>query len=94
VLRLPQQARVPRAIAASAVLVGGKAAGRVAVDGHSLRISPPPPRGGMSCNSIRPGVVKIVVAGAAGLGNPRAPGSYTVRLTHGSETFAAPLKIR
>jgi hypothetical protein len=93
VLRLPAQARLPGAIAASAVLVGGKASGRVAVDGHSLRISLPPPRGTMSCDSIRQGVVKIVVASAAGLGNPRAPGTYTVRLTRGSETFAAPLKI-
>ncbi len=93
VLALPARARVPSAIPASAVLIGGRAAGKVAVAGHTLTISPAPPRGVM-CNSIRVGVVKIVVLPAAGLGNPRAPGAYVVRLTYGPGIFPLPLRIR
>jgi hypothetical protein len=89
VLALPARAHVPSAIPASAVLIGGRAAGKVAVTGHTLTISPAPPRGVM-CNSIRVGVVKIVVEPAAGLGNPRVRGAYVLRLTYGPGTFPLP----
>jgi hypothetical protein len=92
VLRLPAAMRVPSTIHAAAVLVGGKPVGSVVVAGHSLTIALAPPRGAM-CDSIIMGVAKIVVTRAAGLGNPRAPGTYAVKLTHGSQTFSAPLKI-
>ncbi len=57
-----------------------------------MTISLPPPRG-MMCDSITMGLAKVVFLPAAGVGNPRAPGTYTVRVVHGSEAFAAPLKI-
>jgi hypothetical protein len=43
--------------------------------------------------TVRAGTARIVV-GAAGMGNPTSPGTHSVRVTHGSETFAAPLAIR
>lgn len=92
VLTLPAKAHVATSVPASAVLIGGKAARRVVVSGHTLTISPAAPRG-MLCDSIRMGVAKIVVLPAAGLGNPKAAGTYSVRASHAAETFAAPLKI-
>jgi hypothetical protein len=47
----------------------------------------------LSSNSVRVGAAKIVIAGAAGIRNPDAPGAYRVKVAHGSETFAAPLAI-
>jgi hypothetical protein len=93
VLGLPAKAHVASAMPATAVLVGGKAAGRVVVAGHTLTVSLPPPRG-MMCDTIRMGIAKVVVLPAAGFANPKAPGAYTVTVRHGSETFAAPLTIR
>jgi len=92
VLVLPSRERVAATVPVGAVLIGGRAAGRVTVAGHTLTVSLPPPRG-MLCDSVRVGTAKIVVAGAAGLGNPSAAGTYTVKVTHGSESFAAPFKI-
>ncbi len=92
VLTLPR-AHVPSAIPASAVLIGGRAAGKLGVAGHTLTISPAPPRGVM-CDSIRVGVVKIVVLPAAGLGNPRVPGAYILRLTYGPGIFPLPVRLR
>jgi hypothetical protein len=48
----------------------------------------------MTCDSVRVGLAKIVIAGAAELRNPATPGAYTVKPAHGSETFAAPFTIR
>jgi hypothetical protein len=92
VLKLPAQARLASSIPASAVLVGGKPAGSVVVAGHSLTIAVPRPRGAI-CDSITFGIAKLTVLRAARLGNPKTPGSYTIRLQHGSATFAATLKI-
>lgn len=93
VLVLPAKEHVASSIAPSAVLIGGRAASRVAVSGHMLTISPPRPRG-MLCNSIGMGTAKVVLLPAAGLGNPGAAGTYSVRITHGTESFAAPMKIQ
>jgi hypothetical protein len=92
VLTLPSKELVPATVAPAAISVTGRAAAKVSVAGRVVTIAPAPPRGVM-CDSIRVGTAKIVVAAAAGLGNPRAPGTYSVKVTHGSETFAAPLAI-
>ena len=93
VLTLPAKERVPRSIAADAVLIGSKAAGRVSVAGHVITISPAPPRG-MLCDSIKVGVAKVSILPAAGLGNPKATGAYMARLTHGSDSWVLPLRIQ
>ena len=92
VVTLPAKAKLPQTVAASAVTVGGKAVSQVSVAGRAVTIFIPPPRG-MMCDSIIVGMAKIVFLPAAGLGNPRAPGTYTVRVAHGNDAFAAPLKI-
>lgn len=92
VATFPRQVRLPSVIAAANVLVGTRAARSVAVAGRVVTIAMPLPRG-VICASIKPGVAKIVWTRAAGIGNPKSAGTYTVRLRHGSETFAAALKI-
>jgi len=92
VVTLPRAMRVPAAIGATDVLVGARAARSVAVAGRIVTVGVPLPRG-MICNSIAPGAVMIVFSRAAGLGNPKAPGTYAVKLRRGSETFTAPLEV-
>jgi hypothetical protein len=92
VVTLPRAMRVPGSIAASDVLVGSRAARSVAVAGRVVTVAVPLPRG-VICDSIAPGVARIVFSRAAGLGNPKAPGTYTVKLRRGSDAFAAPLTI-
>jgi hypothetical protein len=60
--------------------------------GRVVTISLAPPRAVM-CDSVRVDMVKVVVAAAARLGNPCVHDTSTVKVTHGSETFAAPLAI-
>lgn len=91
-LTLPAKAHVATTIPVAAVTIGGKAAATVTVAGRVVTLTMPLPQG-MMCDSITMGVVKIVVAPAAALANPKAPGAYTVRVAHSGETFAAPLKI-
>jgi hypothetical protein len=93
VVALPLKSRVPATIPASAVTVAGKAVSNVGVSGHAVTLTLAPPRG-MMCDSVRVGSARVVVAAAAGIGNPKSPGTYSVKVTHGSETFAAPLAIR
>jgi hypothetical protein len=92
VLTLPAKARVAATIPAAAITVSGRAASTVSVAGRVVTVTLPLPHG-MTCNSITMGTVRIVFMPAAGFANPRAPGAYMVRIAHGSETFAAPLKI-
>jgi hypothetical protein len=92
VVTLPAKAKVAQSIPAAAVLVGGKAASSVSVAGRAVTISLAAPHG-MMCDSIRTGIAKVVLMPLAGFVNPAAPGTYTVRVVHGSETFAAPLKV-
>jgi hypothetical protein len=92
VVTLPAKARVARTIPPAAVLVGGQAASAVSVAGRAVTISLAAPHG-MMCDSIRTGIAKVVLKPGAGIGNPPASGTYTVRVVHGTETFAAPLEI-
>lgn len=92
VVTLPAKARIAKTVPATAVLVSGKAVSQVAVAGRVLTLSLAPPSG-MMCDSITTGIAKVVVGATAGLRNPAAPGGYTVRVVHGGESFAAPLKI-
>jgi hypothetical protein len=90
---LPARERVPHIIPGSAVRVGGTPAARVRVSGQSLAIDLAQPRGAV-CNVISTGIAKIVVTRAANLGNPAAPGTYSITIQHAAATFYAPLMIR
>ena len=91
-VRLPAAARVPRTVPRSAVLVGGAAAGRVSVVGHTVTAYLP--TGRPVCNTIAPGVVHVVITRAANIGNPPAPGRYAVVVTVGGEQWAPAFTVR
>jgi hypothetical protein len=92
VLGLPAKAHVNGTVPAAAVKVGGRAASKVGVSGHTVTITLAPPRG-MMCDSLRVGVLRIVIDGTAGIGNPASPGLYYVKVTHGVETLGAAFRI-
>jgi hypothetical protein len=92
-VRFPVAEHVPRAVAATAVLVDGKPAVGVRVSGQTVSVAlAPPPQ--VMCMVIAPGRLTIGFTRAAGLGNPSRPGSYTVAATRGTTTFSAPFTIR
>ncbi len=92
-LRLPARERVPKRIAATAVLVNRVHASSVTVSKHTLTIGIPRPKGA-ACYAIRPGPARLVITRAAGLGNPKIPGAYAFVVRHGAETATAWASIR
>jgi hypothetical protein len=92
VVVLPATMLVPAAIARTAVLVRGRPAPSVYVKGHVITIGlPRPPL--VICQSIGLGRLTVAFTRAAQLGNPIAPGVYTVRARVGGRTFTAALTI-
>jgi hypothetical protein len=92
VLTLPAKARIARTVPVAAVTVAGTAVSAVSVAGHAVTISLAAPRGVM-CDSIRTGRAKIVLLPAANVVNPATAGTYSVRVLHGTQAYAAPLTI-
>lgn len=92
VVHLPTPERMPRTVAAAAVLIGGKPSGAVAVAGHTLTVSIPRPHV-MMCDSIGPGTITMVLTRAANLGNPKAAGKYPLVVSRGTQQFKATLTI-
>ena len=92
VVTFPRKMRVPASINATSVLVGSRAAKSVTVASRVVTVAVPLPRG-MICASIAPGVAKVTFLRAAGLGNPKSPGAYTLTVRRGAETFGSPFRI-
>jgi hypothetical protein len=92
-LTLPAAMSVPAAIAARHVLVRGKPAPGVTVDGNLVTVRLRHPDG-VLCQSIAPGTLKVTFTAGAGLGNPTAAGTYTVHARLGVRSFTAQLAIR
>jgi hypothetical protein len=92
VVILPAAAMVPTSIDASAVLVNGKPTSSVDVSGHDVTIAMPTQKG-ISCASIGPGTLTLVLTRAAGVGNPGAAGTYMIRVHRRTLTFEAPVHI-
>ena len=91
-LELPVSEHVPAVIAASAVLVDGKAAPAVRVAGDVVTVAlPQQPR--VMCDVIGPGRLTVELTRAAGLGNPARAGSYMVTATRESSSFSARFTI-
>jgi hypothetical protein len=90
---LPAAMRVEASIPRSAVLVNDRPVAAVSVTGHSVRLTTPAASGGVICDVMAPGKVSIVFTRAAGVGNPRAAGTYTVTLRAGRTTGSAHLSI-
>lgn len=93
VVTLPAAAAVPRRIAAAAVLVNGKPAPSVSVSGHDVTITMPPRRPGVTCMVVGPGTLTLTLTRAAGIANPRVPGTYTIRVERDARSFRARVHI-
>ena len=93
VVTLPAAAFVPRSIGSAAVLVNGKPSPSVAVSGHDVSITMPLKRPGVSCMSIGPGTLTLTLTRAAGIGNPRAAGTYVIHVRRNALSFAASVSI-
>ena len=93
-LRLPAAERVPAAVPPAAVTVNGVHAAGIEVVRRTLTISLPRRRPGVTCDSIVVSPVTVAVARSAGLGNPKAPGTYAISVTDGREAATARLTIR
>jgi hypothetical protein len=92
-LTLPAKMAVPANIAASAVLVDGKAAPSLTRSGSKILVGlPPQPR--IMCDSITLGTLTIVLTKAAGIGNPKSAGTYALEADRVAQTFSAKLRIR
>lgn len=90
---LPAAADVPAAVPASTVKINGRLAGRVAVTGSTLTVTPAPTKG-MTCLSIREGTVRVSFSRTAGLGNPAAAGTYPVVVHRGRQALRGTLTIQ
>ncbi len=97
VVTLPAAVTVPSTIDEPAVLVNGKAAPAVSVSGHEVSIAMPAKRTGVTCMIIGPGTLTLTLTRAAGLGNPRSAGTYTVHVhrsvLHTTQSFQAAIHI-
>ena len=93
VVSLPAAAFVPTRIVSSAVLVNGRPTPAVTVSGHDVSIALPRPEPGVTCMSIGPGTLTLTLTRAAGLGNPRAAGTYTIRVRRNTSSFGAKVTI-
>ena len=92
IVTLPEAAAVPASIARSAVLVDGEPAPSVSVSGHDVSIAMPLTHG-VTCMSIGPGTLTLTLTRAARMGNPKSPGTYTVRIRRGTRSFQARVHI-
>jgi hypothetical protein len=92
-IRFPAAMVVPDPIRAAGVLVDGKPATRLVSHGHQEVVSLPP-RKGILCDVIGPGVLKITFTRAARVGNPKAPGTYALTAQHGAMGFTARFAVR
>ena len=92
-IRFPAAMAVPDRILATDVLVDGKPA--TSVVGHGRQeVVGMPPRHGILCDLMGPGLLRITFTRAARLGNPKAPGSYALHALRGAMGFTAPFVVR
>ncbi|MBV8064639.1 MAG: hypothetical protein JOY73_03865 [Actinobacteria bacterium] len=89
---LPSAMRLGASIPRDSVTLNGAAPASMAVTGHivALKVAPKP---GIICDVIGPGVIRIVFARSAGLGNPMDAGSYAVTVHSGTVSGTAHLSI-
>lgn len=93
VVTLPAAATVPRSIAHSAALVNGKPSPSVAVSGHAISIAMPLKRPGVTCMVVGPGTLTLRLTRAAGIGNPKSAGRYTIRVLRNKLVFKTSVAI-
>jgi hypothetical protein len=79
----------PARVAPTAVLVDGKAPGRVTRSGSTVTLTVSRPQ--VLCDSIGPGAVRVVFTD---LRNPARSGRYRLALRHGGQTASGAFSIR
>jgi hypothetical protein len=92
VVALPEAVTVPARIDESAVLVNGKPAPLVSVSGHDVSIGMPARRSGVTCMIVGPGTLTLTLTRAAGLGNPKSAGTYTVHVHRNTQRSTQPFQ--
>jgi hypothetical protein len=90
---LPRTARVPHAIAASAVRVNGVTPSKVTVTGRIVTVGLPVHKG-ITCFALVDGIMKLTVAPSAALGNPPGAGTYAIGIRQGKTTYVVPITIK
>jgi len=93
VVSLPRSAQVPRTIASKSVRVNGKAPSKVSVSATTVTVGLPAVQG-VTCDSMTDGVVQVVFAPTAALGNPAHAGSYTIAVRQARAIHSVPIAIR
>ena len=92
-IEFPRQQRLPATLTRSQVLVDGRSARSVGINGRTVSIGLAPlPR--IICMEISMGRLAITFTAAADLGNPVTAGTYTLAVTRASSTFEVPFTIR
>jgi len=92
VVSLPRAWHVPKTVARTAVSIDGVRPDSVEVSNRTLTVQPSVPR--RTCDVLAPGTITVDFARAAGLGNPRRAGVYTVRASIGTQDFSARVRIK
>ncbi len=93
VFRFPAAERLPKTIAAGSATISGQASAKVTVDGRAVTIIQKP-RTGVMCDVIAPGIVTVLLAKTANVGNPASAGLYTVSLLRGTNATNAQFRVR
>ena len=93
VLTLPRAARVPRAIATSAVRVNGVPPSKVAVTGNVVTVGLPAHKG-ITCFALVDGMMKLTFAPSAAFGNPPGAGTYAIGIRQGKTVYVVPITIK
>ena len=89
----PTAERMPSSIPPQTVLVNGKKPVAVTLNGRTVLIGIARPSGVM-CDVIGPGTATIVFTRAAGIGNPKARGVYSVSVQRGKLVLGTSFRIR
>jgi len=92
VVRFPAGVTVPATVAPTAVLVDKVPAAAVTVRLRQVTITAAH-HGGATCTVLAPGLVTLRFTTSARLGNPASPGTYTITVEHGRETYRAAVRI-
>ena len=88
----PTAERLPSSVPRQTVLVNGKVE-TAALSGRTIKITIARPSGVM-CDVIGPGIATITFTRAAGIGNPKARGVYSVSVQRGKLVLRTSFRIR
>jgi len=92
VVTLPVAWRLPATLAATPVLVNGKAAVSASISGHTVKVGlAPPPQ--IMCDVIGPGTLTIQFTRGDNIGNPLKAGTFVVTAQVKNQSFRVSFAI-